>query len=222
MKLLPDVKCRYCGATFSALRTNCPSCGARRVAQSGRTPAPTPGAVKGTAAYERAETNTKWQMIFGLILVATVILAVIVMVTTRPDGLDNPSVPSQGTITAPTPTPTPDPGTTVVIDQPPTPSPTPMPVPDSVKIFFWEKELEEFTEPVGTELTLKAMAYPADTFAEATFKWSVNDESVLKLEPSDNTKECKITILKHQPGGVTLTVECNGTTRDIHVYTKNA
>ena len=76
MGMIPDVRCRRCGETFSSLRSRCPNCGTRRVSQSGRTPATTPGTVKGTASYDRAETNTKWQMIFGLILVVAVILAV--------------------------------------------------------------------------------------------------------------------------------------------------
>ena len=59
MPMIPEVKCRRCGETFSSLRSRCPNCGTRRVAQSGRTPGPTPGTVRGTAAYERAETNTK-------------------------------------------------------------------------------------------------------------------------------------------------------------------
>jgi hypothetical protein len=175
--------------------------------------------VKGTAAYERAETNTKWQMIFGLILVVAVILAVIVMVTARPDGLDNPGTEGKGTIAAPTATPTPDPSTVII--EPPTPSPTPTPVPDSVKVFFFEDEKEEFTEAVGETVKLKAVAYPVDQFPNATFKWSVNDESVIKLTVSEDTKECEVLCLKHQPGGVTLTVECEGVTKTVHVYTKN-
>ncbi len=218
MSVIPEVKCRRCGESFSALRSRCPNCGTRRVAQSGRTPAATPGTVKGTAAYERAETNTKWQMIFGLILVVAVILAVIVMVTARPDGLDNPGTQSQGTITAPTPSPTEDPS--MIIVQPPTPSPTPTPVPDSVKVFFFEDEKEEFTEAVGETVKLKAVAYPVDQFPNATFKWSVNDESVIKLTVSEDTKECEVLCLKHQPGGVTLTVECEGVTKQVKIYTK--
>ena len=221
MSVIPEVKCRRCGESFSALRSRCPNCGTRRVAQSGRTPAATPGTVKGTAAYERAETNTKWQMIFGLILVVAVILAVIVMVTVRPDGLDNPGSTGQGTITAPTPTPTPDPSQITVIDTPPTLPPPPGPVPESVKVFFFEDEKEEFTEKVGEAVKLKAVAYPVDQFPNATFKWSVNDESVIKLTVSDDTKECEVLCLKHQPGGVTLTVECNGVQKQVHVYTKN-
>ena len=219
MSVIPEVKCRRCGESFSALRSRCPNCGTRRVAQSGRTPAATPGTVKGTAAYERAETNTKWQMIFGLILVVAVILAVIVMVTTSPDGLDNPGTEGKGTIAAPTATPTPDPSTVII--EPPTPSPTPTPVPDSVKVFFFEDEKEEFTEAVGETVKLKAVAYPVDQFPNATFKWSVNDESVIKLTVSEDTKECEVLCLKHQPGGVTLTVECEGVTKTVHVYTKN-
>ena len=85
MSIIPEVKCRRCGESFSVLRSRCPNCGTRRVAQSNRTPAPTPSTVKGTAAYERAETNTRWQMICGLIRVVAVILAVIVMVSTDTD-----------------------------------------------------------------------------------------------------------------------------------------
>ena len=218
MSVIPEVTCRRCGEKFSAMRSRCPNCGTRRVAQSGRTPAATPGTVKGTAAYERAETNTKWQMIFGLILVVAVILAVIVMVTVRPDGLDNPGSAGQGTIVAPTPTPTPDQGAVIV--QPPTPSPTPIPIPESVKVFFFEDEKEEFTEKVGEAVKLRAVAYPVDLFPNGPYKWSVNDESVVKLTISEDTKECEVLCLKHQPGGVTLTVECNGVTKDIHVYTK--
>ena len=221
MSVIPEVKCRRCGESFSALRSRCPNCGTRRVTQSGRTPATTPGTVKGTAAYERAETNTKWQMIFGGILVFAVILAVIVMITARPDGLDNTGTAGQGIVAGPTPSPTPDPGAQTIIVQPPTPSPTPVPIPESVKVFFFEDEKEEFTEKVGEAVKLKAVAYPVDQFPNASFKWSVNDESVIKLTVSEDTKECEVLCLKHQPGGVTLTVECNGVKKDVKVYTKN-
>jgi DNA-directed RNA polymerase subunit RPC12/RpoP len=219
MSVIPEVKCRRCGESFSALRSRCPNCGTRRVAQSGRTPATTPGTVKGTAAYERAETNTKWQMIFGLILVVAVILAVVVMVAVRPDGLDNAGTTGQGTIAAPTPSPTADPNQAIIV-QPPTPSPTPTPVPDSVKVFFFEDEKDEFTEKVGEVVKLHAVAYPVELFPNGPYTWSVNDESVIKLTVSDDTKECEVLCLKHQPGGVTLTVSCNGVEKKVIIYTK--
>ena len=127
MSVIPEVKCRRCGESFSALRSRCPNCGTRRVTQSGRTPAPTSSQVKGTAAYERAETNTRWQLIFGLILVAAVILAVIVMVSTSLNGLDNQSGKSNNTvITTPSPTPV---NTAPTVEPPPTPTPTPAATP---------------------------------------------------------------------------------------------
>ena len=111
--------------------------------------------------------------------------------------------------------------TLIVIETRPTPSPTPTPKPDNVKVFFFEDEKEEITEKVGEAVKLKAVAYPMDEFAEAKFTWSVNDESVIKLTVSEDTRECEILCLKHQPGGVIVTVECNGVARQIRIYTKN-
>ena len=139
MSMIPEVKCRRCGATFSSMRSRCPNCGTRRVAQSGRAPSTTPGTVKGTASYERAETNTKWQMIFGLILVVAVILAVIVMVSTSLDGSD-----SSNKSTAMTPPVVTD--YVPIIEAAPTASPTPTPTVESIKIFFYtDEKTSDFT-----------------------------------------------------------------------------
>lgn len=222
MSILPEVKCRRCGQTFSALRTSCPNCGTRRVSQSGRTPAPTPSTVKGTAAAERADTNTRWQMIFGLILVVAVILAVIVMVSTSLNGLDN-GVPSAAGRTKTTPTPEPTPEMTV-IEAPPTPVPTPTPKPDSVKVFFFEKDYtdKDFTIKNGWEpVKLTAQAYPVGNFPDATFKWTISDDSVIKITVSEDTKECTCEFVSHRPGGVTLTCSCNGVEAKVTIYTGN-
>jgi DNA-directed RNA polymerase subunit RPC12/RpoP len=214
MSVIPEVKCRRCGESFSALRTRCPNCGTRRVAQSGRTPGATPGTVKGTASYERAETNTKWQMIFGLILVVAVILAVIVMVSTSLNGQDV----STGKVTNP-PTEAPSSTPIYVIEEPPTPPPTPTPTVSEIKIFYYNKELPEFTMHEGDDpLTIKAYAYPVEDFADAKFTWSVDDESVFKITPSEDTSECKCEILSRKDGGVKLSVTCNGFEYSIRVY----
>ena len=214
MSVIPEVTCRRCGESFSALRTRCPHCGTERVGQSGRTPGATPGTVKGTASFDRAETNTKWQMIFGLILVVAVILAVIVMVSTSLNGQDA----SSGRITNP-PTDAPSATPIYVIEEPPTPPPTPTPTVSEIKIFFFEKELTEFTMHEGDEpLTIKAQVYPIEDFSDAKLKWSVDDESVFKLTPSEDTKECKCEILSRKDGGVKLSVTCNGFEYSIRVY----
>ena len=214
MSVIPEVKCQRCGASFSALRTRCPNCGIPRVSQSGRTPGATPGTVKGTPSYERAETNTKWQMIFGLILVVAVILAVIVMVSTSLNGQDV----GTSKVTAP-PTEAPSATPIYVIEEAPTPPPTPTPTVSEIKIFFFEKELTEFTMHEGDEpLTIKAQVYPIEEFSNAKLKWSVDDESVFKLTPSEDTKECKCEILSRKDGGVKLSVTCNGYEYSIRVY----
>ena len=213
MSVIPEVTCRRCGESFSALRTRCPHCGTERVGQSGRTPGATPGSVKGTASFDRAETNTKWQMIFGLILVVAVILAVIVMVSTSLNGQDGGSK-----VTAP-PTEAPSATPIYVVEEPPTPPPTPTPTVSEIKIFFFEKELTEFTMHEGDEpLTIKAQVYPIEDFSDAKLKWSVDDESVFKLTPSEDTKECKCEILSRKDGGVKLSVTCNGFEYSIRVY----
>ena len=214
MSVIPEVKCRRCGESFSALRTRCPNCGTRRVSQSGRTPGATPGTVTGTASYERAETNTKWQMIFGLILVVAVILAVIVMVSTSLNGQDV----GGSRITNP-PTEAPSATPIYVIEEAPTPPPTPTPTVSEIKIFYYEKELEDFTMHEGdVPLTIKATVFPIEDFSDAKLTWRVDDDSVLKITPSEDTKECKCEILARKNGGVKLTVSCNGTEHSIRVY----
>ena len=215
MSVIPEVKCRRCGESFSALRTRCPNCGTRRVAQSGRTPGATPGTVKGTASFERAETNTKWQMIFGLILVVAVILAVIVMVSTSLNGQEA----GTARITNP-PTDAPSATPIYVIEQAPTPPPTPTPTVSDIKIFYYDKELEDFTMHEGNDpLTIHAVVYPVEEFSDAQLTWSVDDESVFKITPDpEDSKQCKCEILARKNGGVKLTVSCNGFEKSIRVY----
>ena len=194
MSVIPQVKCRRCGESFSALRSRCPNCGTRRVSQSGRTPAPTPSTVKGTAAYERAETNTRWQMIFGLILVVAVILAVIVMVSTSLSGLDNQSGKGSNNNIVATPTPT------VNL------APTVEPPPTDVK--------EEFTlslsrDAAGIELQATVLPMEVFTTENTRITWKSSDESLFMVTPSEDTRKCKVEILQTSATPAALTVTCN-------------
>ena len=211
MSMITEVKCRRCGETFSSLRSRCPSCGTRRVTQSGRTPAPTPSTVKGTPAYERAETNTKWQIIFGLILVAAVILAVIVMVSTSLQGAD---------VAAETPVITPPTVSNYIpeIETAPTPPPTPTPTVESIRIMFFNKEIEtDFLMHLGEEpLTFTAQVLPL-TIQGAKVNWKSSDESVLKVTPIDDLS-CQVEIVGTIAGGVKLTAECLGVEKTVTAY----
>lgn len=215
MSIIPDVKCRRCGESFSALRSRCPNCGTRRVVQSSRTPDTTPGTVKGTAAYERVSANTKWQLIFGLILVVAVILAVIVMVSTGVNGNNSPA------------------GTTVISGKPndvvesvpptaeavPTPTPTPTPAPQKVEIRYAidAKERTEVTMRIGEVLPMEAVILPTDI--SGTVTWTTDDENYVKITVDpDNPNKCNLECLAFVAGGIKIHAEVYGVKADCIVY----
>lgn len=102
----------------------------------------------------------------------------------------------------------------------PSPSPTPGPKPEELKVFFYDTELEEFTEQVDEVVRLKVVAYPEGQFDDAVFSWDIDDPYVLKLNISKSTRECEVQCLANRAGYVTLTVKCNGVSKEIRVYTK--
>lgn len=211
MSMIPEVKCRRCGETFSSMRSRCPNCGTRRVTQSTRTPGTTPGTVKGTVSYERAETNTKWQMIFGLILVVAVILAVIVMVSTSLDSAD--TVVSKATAPIAVTNNVPQ------IEAAPTPSPTPTPTLERIEIKNYENTLTEFSMRLSNNEVVKLTAVPYPMTVEGVkFTWSVSDDTVLQLTPSEDTQSCDVAIIGTINGGVRLTVSAFGVEQTIPVY----
>ena len=216
MSMIPEVKCRRCGATFSSLRSRCPSCGTLRVAQSTRTPGPTPGTVSGTAAYERAETNTKWQIIFGLILVAAVILAVVVMVTTSLEGAD---VKQQTTtITPPVVT-----DYVPVIEEAPTPPPTPTPNVEGLRVMFYTTELgADFTIWVDDPIDLTVQVMPL-TLQGLKVDWKSGNPDILTVEKTD---EYAVHVAAHDDGSLpkstTLTLTCAGFQKELTVYCRPA
>ena len=118
MSFIPRVTCRRCGRQYSGLRGRCPYCGTRRVKQSDRVPATSASTDPGSAAGERAASNSRWQLIFGGILLLAVILAVVVLVSISLNSSAQPNTTPTAPIatnTAPVSTPT------------PTPRPTPPP-----------------------------------------------------------------------------------------------
>ncbi|MEG1165857.1 MAG: hypothetical protein RSD68_05535, partial [Oscillospiraceae bacterium] len=78
--------CPECGTEYSSLRASCPHCGAKKKTPSDRTPTTSDAVRSGTSANARAAENSKWQLIFGLCIVAAVIIAVIVLILTTING----------------------------------------------------------------------------------------------------------------------------------------
>lgn len=208
MSFIPTVTCRRCGHQYSGIHRRCPNCGTRRVQQSGRTPAGTSSTVRGTAANGRAAVNAKWQMVFGLILVAAIIIAVIVLVTVSLNGEDsNPAVTiNQASSISPTPTPTP----TL------TPTPTPTVTVTSIKIRYYNEERKEFAVSVGgTPTPINAEVYPKDV--TASVEWAIADSKIASINVKDDgTVEVKGV----KSGNTTLTATCGGITATCKVYVK--
>ena len=226
MGMIPEVKCRRCGESFSSMRSRCPNCGTRRVTQSSRTPGNTPGTVKGTVSYERAETNTKWQMIFGLILVVAVILAVIVMVSTTLNGVDG-QTPGRATVPLPTDDAMPTP------DSAPTPSPTPTPTIEKVSIMYLGlSELGDVnTNPnafsptmhVGDEhLHLNVSVYPATVAVAANqIHWSSSEPDVIQVTVNPEDGSCDVSCVGTINGGVVITAEIFGKEGTCRIYARD-
>ena len=216
MKIVPEVKCRRCGESFSSLRSRCPNCGTRRVSQSTRNPSPTPGTVSGTEAYARANANTKWQLMFGLILVAAVILAVVVMVSTGLKDIDTATQKTQASMPVPS-------AATELVETAPTPPPTPTPTVETVAMIWGVTHYEdgEFTMHLSTsedeEFDMTAQAYPL-TIENPTFEWSVDNDGILEITPNATGSECHIKQIGTIPGGVKLTVTCCGVSASTRVY----
>jgi hypothetical protein len=170
MGFIPTVTCKKCGRQYSGLKNHCPYCGAKHVKATTRTPATTAAARPGTAAASRASANTRWQAIFGIILLVAVITAVIVLITVSLGDAEpvatTPAVTTPAVTTAPpvTPTPTPEPTPTVT----------------SITISYFTDPKTEFSMSVGGQIPLTATVYPLDV--EATATWRSTDESICTVD----------------------------------------
>ena len=201
MSVIPKITCRRCGREYSGLRSRCPYCGTSRKKSAERIPLRTSSANAGTPAAEHAAVNTKWQLLFGGILLIAVVAAVIALITVSLHAEENspaavdPTPPATGSSAAPVTTPT--------------PTPTPTPSVTSVTITFLGSKRTEFAAKVGDEVQLSATVYPTGT--DQTVTWSSKDESVAKV--SD-----KGVVTGVGKGTTTITAECGGVKADCTVY----
>ena len=226
MSVIPQVVCKRCGKEFSALRPRCPYCGTRRVKSGDRVPLTTSSQNRGTPAAERAVLNTKWQMIFGLILLAAVVLAVIILVTVglndaKADTASAPqNTPIANTAAPATATPepdvsdepdtSPDPDTTDDPDATDTPEPSETPDAGSVQsitLTFLGSPRTEFATGVGDEVQLKAQLTP-DSDAEVT--WASDNDSIATVKDG--------LVKGVKSGTTTITATCDGVTAKCTVY----
>jgi hypothetical protein len=156
MGLIPGNICPKCGTEYSITKSVCPKCGARKQNASRRASMPANTARQGSPDAVRHEEDARWQLIFGLCLVAAVIIAVIVLiVTTIRGGYETYQPPVSPTPVIEEPTATPR----------PTPKPTPTPEVESITITFLGEALNnnEFTVAIGATVQLGSSVYPVET-----------------------------------------------------------
>ena len=186
MGFVPQITCRSCGAKFSALRGRCPKCGARHVKQTGRT-APAASAPVSASAPAGAEAarqrpasgggaNGRWQLVFGLILIAAVIAAVIILIVASGDPPEAPPVeipsPSLEVTTPPPPPTTPQPST-----------PPPVTVTGMIITYGGQPlAFDPFTQSRSSTIQLGVTVYPTEALAEYTVEWRSSDESVATVD----------------------------------------
>lgn len=169
MGIIKKTVCPNCGGEYSALRSDCPYCGARKPEPSARAPRSSDAVRSGSPQYARAEANTGWQLIIGLCLVAAVIISVIVLISTTINGsYDDVVQASPSASVSPTPSAS------------PTPTPTPTPAVESITITFLGQERKEFTANIGVAVQLGATVYPLES--EGPLAWSSSDETILTVD----------------------------------------
>lgn len=204
MGFIPQVTCRHCGKKFSAIHNRCPHCGTRRVKQSSRSAASTASVRPGSSANARAASNAKWQFIFGCVLIAAVIIAVIVLITASLGSSGKVEPTPEPTVSA-TPIPTPTPV--------PTPTPTPTPTVTSITITFLGSAItnNEFTLQMGSSIDLDANIYPVET--EATVTWKSSDESICTVDENG-------VVTPVAPGWGSVIATCGGVAQEVRVLVR--
>ena len=174
MALFKEVKCGRCDRRYSALRSRCPHCGARK---------------NRDGKASTVENNTRWQVIVGAVVLLAIIAAAVILITTslknrepEPSNTSRPTPPTASSGvnvvdgTDPTPTALPGDEPTPTPTAPPTPTPTPEPVVNSITL-----SREDFTlSQVGEQYTIVATISPAGT--KATIVWISEDPDVATVD----------------------------------------
>jgi uncharacterized protein YjdB len=181
MGLFGEVKCGRCDRRFSAIRSRCPYCGARK-RRSGKS---------------SGNGDNRWQVIFGIALLAVIVVAVAVLIFRNI---------SEGGSGKPKTTPTPTVQATSTPRQTSTPTPssllpavTPVPTPQVTSVTL---SRQDFTlAKIGETWLLSATITPAG--ATSNIIWSSQDTKVATV-----SSDGRVTAVGN--GSTTITAEAGG------------
>ncbi len=217
MSIVPNTTCRRCHRQYPSYKSRCPYCGTKKEKQV-RSPVPeTDSAVPGTQASKNAAETMNLQMLMGTVLLLAVIVIALVMVTFNVgrDATDRADVEKQiqdeiQTTALPLPTPT------------PTPSPSPLPALSDLECTspIADNEIDYidtgyFGLPSGSSMQLKLTWYPGNV--PAVPEWSVEDESVLKITPSEDGQTCECEFVGEPDTETVLHIKVNEREESIQV-----
>ena len=194
MAIFQEVQCGKCDRRYSAFRSRCPYCGARRGSKG---------------KYANDPSDMRGKMIIGGIIVVALLAAVIALLvisikndpeTDSPSSAISPVIPNEDDVVTVTGAP---------IEVSPTPPEEsfvpPPPSVQAVYITYAGNVKEDITEPVGTTLTLKVKIVPEDT--DLVPVWTSSNPAVFDVVPDDTTgMTAKVTMLSSKRDGETLTV----------------
>lgn len=209
MGFIPEITCRHCGRKYSALHSRCPHCKSPRVKQTGRPSAAKAASPSAKAASASAaavnplRSDTKWQFIFGCILIALIIIAVIVLISFSLDSAEPVETPPIPTVAVSTPPPT---------TPPPTPSPEPTIPVTSVGIKFLGSPIKEFTLRVGdAPIPLAADVYPVEAVTTSKLIWRSSNEEIVTVDETG-------AVTAVGPGWAEVIAECGGVAASCSVW----
>ena len=194
MAILTEVKCSRCDKRYSALRGRCPYCGARRSSKG---------------KYSGDPDDMKGRTIVGVLILIALLAAVITLIIISVRSGDDKEVVDAGISSLIID----DSTNTALIDDTPTPSPSPVevsfepppPAVQSVTITYAGSTTVDFTEPVGTTLTLKAKILPADI--DLVPEWSSSNPVIFEVVPEDTSGlSVKVTMLSRGRATLICTV----------------
>ena len=204
MSIIAEVKCARCDRMYSGIHSRCPYCRARRI---------------GRGKYSEETDNAKGKMLVGILILAVLVVAVVVLLATaeKPDdgslgyapspaesspdlsslGTDNDNVTETGPPVSPSPPPT----------ESEEPSVSPLPVVTSVIITYAGVKKDDFTAKIGEQVPLKVKIEPPGV--EAEVEWVSSNTNVFDVVARDTTGlDAKVT--GKGRGDATLTVIVNG------------
>ena len=216
MSLVPNTTCRRCHRQYPSFRGRCPYCGTKKTKEVRSAVPETDSVVRGTQASKNAAEGMNMQMLIGGVLLVALMVAAIASVSASVGraAKDQQQVMQQMTQQMQT-TPIPLPSAT------PTPMPSATPQITDVECRWGPQgaidyiEIGYFGLNSGSSIDLHLTWFPQTVVA--TPEWSVDDESIMTIEPNESGSDCHCVLVGESGTETVLRITVNGREEQIRV-----